>query len=502
MIACVDSSRGIGFENTIPWHVPEDMKHFVDTTSNHICVMGRNTYLSIKDRYFPLCNRISVVVTASENMDAFYASNEFVKTDIEKGAALFVSPQKLNDMLTLLKAAHPSMKIFIIGGEMLYSSFIDYEHLNKIHITQLAFAKNQTPSTTCKFPKIPATFEIQSCTPFQKSSRGDISYTFIDYVRKTKTATDIDTDREYFRVAKKILTDGQFRDERTGTGTAAIFGEQMRFNIKDSIPILTTKRVPWKSCIEELLWFLQGDTDSKHLSEKGVHIWDGNSSRDFLDKNNLVHLEEGDCGANYSFQWRHFGKKYSDKNEDYSSSDKSLGKHSRGVEVGDQIAYVIDLLQNDPYSRRIFMSAWNPVDIFNTCLPPCHVSTQFFVSDDATGSIDGTGRKMLSCHMYQRSCDFFLGVPWNILSYAILTYILAKKCNMEPCELVISTGDTHVYKNHIMQINHQMERDSLAAPKLLLSDDIIKKDFKNISIDDFQMIGYFPHPSIRGEMAV
>jgi thymidylate synthase len=277
------------------------------------------------------------------------------------------------------------------------------------------------------------------------------------------------------------LDDGEARPNRTGVDTLSRFGEQISFDISDTVPLLTTKRMAWKSCIEELLWFMRGDTDANILKERKVRIWDGNTTREFLDKVGLPHLQPGDCGANYSFQWRYFGQTYVDCNTEYA-------KHT----ATDQIENILRLLKEDPQSRRIFLSAWNPCDLNKTVLPPCHVSAQFYVDKD----------RGLSFHMYQRSCDVFLGLPFNIFSYTVLTYILAKKCDLKPKRLVISLGDTHIYTNHVDQMRVQLSRMALAAPRLTVAFEVATKAIEDITVDDFELVGYFSHPSIKADMAV
>jgi len=290
-------------------------------------------------------------------------------------------------------------------------------------------------------------------------------------------------DKEYMSLLQDILDNGTLRSDRTNTGTLSVFGRQLRFDLEDGVPLLTTKYVAWKACIEELLWFLRGDTNAKHLSEKDVKIWDGNTTRDFLDARGLTMLPEGDIGAGYGFQWRHFGAEYATCKDDYSG---------KGF---DQVREVIRLLKEDPYSRRIFMSAWNPAALSKMALPPCHVSAQFYVEFQ-------NGKKYLRCHMYQRSVDCFLGLPFNIFSYSVLTYILAKMCDMVPKELIISTGDTHIYTDHIDQVRTQLQRVPVFPPKLHLSDAVAHKDMHELTLKDFDIIGYFHHPAIRAHMAV
>jgi len=287
----------------------------------------------------------------------------------------------------------------------------------------------------------------------------------------------------YLHLLEKVLREGRMRPDRTGTGTLSLFGEQLRFDISQSVPLLTTKFVPWKAVIKELLWFIKGQTDASILQEQGVRIWDGNSSRQFLDKRGLTHLPDGDIGAGYGFQWRHASAPYKTCKDDYN--DQGF----------DQILYILDQLKNDPYSRRIYMTAWNPMQLKDMALPPCHVSAQFYVEEK-------DGQKLLSCHMYQRSVDCFLGLPFNIFSYTVLTYILAKMNNMLPKELIISTGDTHIYLDHVDPVKEQLNRQPYHAPKLVLSQSLLSKTIDDITIDDFDIVEYKYHPSIKAKMSV
>lgn len=284
----------------------------------------------------------------------------------------------------------------------------------------------------------------------------------------------------YIDLLKEILENGEERNDRTNTGVLSVFGRQLKFDIEKACPIITTKHVAWKSCIKELLWFLRGDTNSKNLEKIGVNIWKQNSSREFLDKTGLYDLEEGDIGAGYGFQWRHFGAEYKGCDKNYDS---------QGI---DQIANLLESIKNDPFGRRHIISAWNPLAFDTMALPPCHCFAQFYVSKDSK----------LSCHLYQRSVDTFLGFPWNIMSYAMLTKIIALKCDLTPKELIITTGDTHIYKNHIEQVKTQIERTPYEFPEIKINKDVKFKDFSEITIDDFEIIGYKHHDSIKALMAV
>lgn len=284
----------------------------------------------------------------------------------------------------------------------------------------------------------------------------------------------------YLDLLRDILDNGEARQDRTEIGTLSVFARQVRFNISEEIPVLTTKKLAWEKVVHELLWFMRGDTNASHLQEQGIHIWDGNSSREFLDARGLGHLPVGDIGAGYGHQWRNFGSEYVD-----------CETPAKGVGV-DQLAAVLHDLKHNKMSRRIFMSAWNPCDLDKMALPPCHVSAQFYV--DTNGG--------LSCHMYQRSVDVFLGFPWNILSYSVLTYILAAQSGLTPKELIISTGDTHIYSNHVEQVRTQLVREPYDWPKLVLSPDVATKSIEELNPSDFTLVGYQCHPYIRAPMAI
>ena len=283
---------------------------------------------------------------------------------------------------------------------------------------------------------------------------------------------------QYLEIIKDIIETGSEKSDRTGVGIVGKFGYQMRFDLSESFPLLTTKDVFWRGVAEELVWFVKGDTNAKHLSDKKIRIWDGNASRQFLDGIGLNHREEWDLGPVYGFQWRHFGAAYDTMHSDYSG---------QGF---DQLADVIKQLKHNPTSRRIVMSAWNAADLSKMALPPCHLLAQFYVTAD--------GR--LSCQMYQRSCDMGLGVPFNIASYSLLTCMLAQVCGLKRGEFVHVLGDAHVYRNHVEPLQEQLKRYPHPFPQLVLNPDITEiEDFK---FSDFKIINYTCHPKIKMEMAV
>lgn len=263
--------------------------------------------------------------------------------------------------------------------------------------------------------------------------------------------------KQYLDLLQHVLDTGVKKEDRTGTGTISTFGHQMRFDLQDGFPLVTTKKLHLKSIIHELLWFLNGDTNVKYLQDNGVRIWN-----EWAD-------EDGNLGHIYGFQWRSW--------PDYN------GGHV------DQISEVVDAIKNNPDSRRMIVSAWNVADIPNMNLPPCHAFFQFFVADGK-----------LSCQLYQRSADCFLGVPFNIASYALLTMMMAQVCNLEPGEFVHTTGDTHIYTNHIEQVKLQLSREPYPLPTMKINPEV--KSIFDFKFDDFELVDYQAHPHIKGKVAV
>eukprot|EP00811_Abedinium_folium_P033131 NODE_6118_length_1703_cov_16.967005.p1 GENE.NODE_6118_length_1703_cov_16.967005~~NODE_6118_length_1703_cov_16.967005.p1 ORF type:complete len:381 (+),score=116.54 NODE_6118_length_1703_cov_16.967005:3-1145(+) len=284
---------------------------------------------------------------------------------------------------------------------------------------------------------------------------------------------------QYLGLIREIIETGVSMGDRTGVGAHSVFGRQSRYNLRETFPLLTTKRVFWRGVVEELLWLVRGDTNAKHLSEKGVKIWDGNSSREFLDARGLSHREEGDLGPVYGFQWRHFGAKYVDMHTDYAG---------QGV---DQLAECIKKIKEDPNDRRIVLTAWNPADLELMALPPCHMFCQFYV--DVT-------KGELSSLMYQRSCDVGLGVPFNIASYSLLTIMMAQVCGLKAGEFVHSMGNTHVYNNHIEPLRTQIARTPRPFPVLKVNPEVT--DIDGFKASDFELVGYSPLAKIAMDMAV
>ncbi len=263
--------------------------------------------------------------------------------------------------------------------------------------------------------------------------------------------------KQYHDLLNHVLTHGNKKTDRTGTGTLSVFGYQMRFNLADGFPLVTTKKVHLKSIIHELLWFLQGSTNIAYLKENGVRIWD-----EWADEN-------GNLGPVYGYQWRNW--------------PKPDGTHI------DQITEVINAIKKNPDSRRLIVSAWNVADVDLMKLPPCHAFFQFYVAD---------GR--LSCQLYQRSADIFLGVPFNIASYALLTMMVAQVCNLKLGDFVHTLGDAHIYSNHLEQVNEQLSRNIKPLPQMKINPNVT--DIFSFKFEDFELVNYDAHPPIKGAVAV
>ena len=285
-------------------------------------------------------------------------------------------------------------------------------------------------------------------------------------------------EEQYHNLIRDILSEGTVECGRNGN-TKCVFGAAMHFSLDNgAIPILTTKRVAWKTCLKELLWFIRGDTNNAHLQEQGVTIWNGNASREFLDSRGLANLRENDLGPVYGHQWRHFNAKYTNCDENYDG---------QGV---DQLDYIIKCLKDPAQrtSRRMVMSAWNPCQLDEMALPPCHILVQFNVT---------SGNK-LSCCMFQRSADVALGVPFNIASYSFFTHLLAKHCDLEAHEFIYYLGKAHIYESHLDAMGEQVTRVPYSFPKITVKTK--KENINDYAVDDFELHDYKCHEVIKMKM--
>ncbi|KAJ9128792.1 hypothetical protein P3X46_034474 [Hevea brasiliensis] len=439
----------------------------------------------------PLPGRLNVVLTRSGSFDIATAEN-------------VVMCGSLSSALELLAASPYCLsieKVFVIGGGQILREALNAPGCDAIHITEI--------ETNIDCDTFIPTIDSTVFQPWYSSFpmvENSIRYSFATYVRVRSSAIEShgqnnglspDSGSEnsklevkkfsflpkmvferheellYLRLVQDIISDGNLKDDRTGTGTLSKFGCQMRFNLRKTFPLLTTKKVFWRGVVEELLWFISGSTNAKVLQDKGIHIWDGNASRDYLDNIGLKDREEGDLGPVYGFQWRHFGARYTNMHADYTG---------QGF---DQLLDVIDKIKNNPDDRRIILSAWNPSDLKLMALPLPH----FYVANGE-----------LSCQMYQRSADMGLGVPFNIASYALLTCMIAHVCNLAPGDFVHVFGDAHVYSTHVRPLQEQLQK--LPKPFPILKINPEKKNIDSFMAADFKLIGYDPHHKIEMKMAV
>lgn len=445
IVAFSTKNFGIGFKNDLPWNIPEDLRRFKKITLNAQILMGYKTWLSLPIR--PLPDRTNIVL-----------SHEYISLE----GATVISYDELDDFIENLKG-----DLFVIGGASLYKKFVGVA--DRIYATLI----EKEFECDAFFPiNRLGEYEIESC----ESCEQEFKIHYVTY-RKIERKHE---EYAYLDLLREIMEKGSERPDRTGTGTKSLFAPNpLRFDISKTIPVFTTKRVAFKTIVKELLWFLKGKTDSKILEAENIYIWKGNTTCEFLKGRNLSY-REGDIGSMYGWIWRHIGAEYKGCDVDYTG---------QGI---DQIANLISGLREDPYGRRHLLTTYCPIYNDEGVLLPCHgLVTQFYVNK---------GR--LSCHVYNRSQDMLLGQPFNITSYAVLTYIVARKTELQPDMLILSMGDAHIYKNHYEQVQTQLERTPLPFPKLTVSQAIIDKSIDNLTIDDFSLDAYLHHPAIIGKMAI
>jgi|LauGreDrversion4_2_1035121.scaffolds.fasta_scaffold108807_2 thymidylate synthase len=461
LFACDKNNGGFSNENSLPFKLSKDMKYFKDITSKpykknckNVLIMGKNTYYSK-----PSLNddrRIEMVISNnSDKKDNFFKSFE--------------------ECLEKLSTRNDIGKIFLIGGKNLIEKYYNNVNCEEILVSFLDFENFENKYDNFIDKSLFNSFYMISCKNDKDYCKLNNCNVYIEFTKYNKYKT---SEISYINLINEVLDNGEIRNDRTGTGTISLFGPQIEIDISESFPLLTTKRLKFSNILAEVLWFLSGETNINFLKENGVNIWDGNTSREFLDKRGFYDYKEGDIGPLYGYQWRNFGGNFKDKN-------------SKGV---DQIERMLNLLKTDPTSRRIFMSAWNPVDLDKMALEPCHVSFQLYVSESE-------GKKYLSGKLYMRSNDLFLGAPWNIAGYSLLIYMFCHLTGYLPKKLIYSLGDAHIYSNHIKQVEEQMSRPLRPFPKLKIIKEGIN-NFEDFDMNSFELENYEPHSFIKADMAV
>ncbi len=484
MILAETTEHGIGKNNHLPWDLPNEFRYFIqktkelrDSTKQNALIMGRLTWDSIPPSRRPMPNRINIVVSSQVAKKKKEDSNDDacdvrVTSQIPDSVAVVPSLEHALHHLSHPDIANTVDKIWILGGARLYTEGMAHEACEEIYVTTVY----GTFDCDVFWPGVDSARFREDVSYAKEQLENGVKYTLRRFVRRPPHP-----ELGYLQLAKEILTSGVRQNDRTGVGTLSLFGRQLRFDLSEGFPLLTTKKVFWKGVKEELLWFIAGNTCATDLAKKGVHIWDENASRKFLDSCKLTDYPEGELGPVYGFQWRHFGAQYVP-----GVTGTSPEYEGKGV---DQLQQCIQQIRKDPASRRIIMSAWNPLDLPKMALPPCHVMCQFSVADGK-----------LSCHLYQRSADMGLGVPFNIASYALLTHLVAHVCKLQVGEFIHSFGDVHVYLNHVDGMQLQLQRQPLPFPKLKLRDGI--DDITKIQSEDIELLDYQSHAPIKLDMAL
>jgi len=481
--AVTRKSRGIGLNNDLPWGKPiyQDMKFFakkttetLDPAKQNSVIMGRKTYESIPEKYRPLPDRYNIVLSRTKTSEDY------------PGAKVLPSLDQAIDFVKNHEDRFESN--FVIGGGNVYEQAIRHPECKEVLLTEIC----EDFECDTFFPELPGHYALTSAKADYNKTR-DIPMVFKTFqnVRFTDDYEGrTDGERQYLKLIRETL--GSQGRETRNSRTFSKFNANLSFDLTKGFPLLTTKKMFFKGIVEELLWFLKGDTNSLNLSGKGINIWLGNTTREFLDNRNLSHYEVGDIGPMYGFQWRHFGTPYHGMRADYEN---------KGF---DQLKNVISLIKNDPTSRRIMMSTFDPSKVKESVLAPCHgLITQFYIDNE----------NRLSCASYQRSVDSIAGLPFNIASYALMTHIIAKATNTIPYKVHLTLGDVHIYDqpDHVEGAKQQIERVPYPMPTLSINKNLeleegedeidqIVKYIESLEYKDFKVNDYMFHPPIKIDM--
>ncbi len=474
VILATDLSGGFGLDGELPWDLEKDYGFFKTITrtrsilpginlSNNILIAGRKTWESMGRK--PLPERITFVVTSQwEELEKTNGNSQ-----IQFFPTFFSAYQKAQ--------THTQSDIWVIGGKGIYDAALRHWACDQVYWTQIKGTFKSDVSI--------------DMTSYSIKWTGKITSTDVD--RNTGIVYELDfnqgtyipnAESQYLETMYDVITTGESRQTRNAV-TFSKFNKTLSCDLAQGFPLLTTKKMFWKGIVEELLFFIRGETDTTKLSAQGVKIWEPNTSREFLDSVGLPY-EPGTMGPMYGYQWRHWGKPFvSEKSEESVQTDSKC--FPNGI---DQLSQVIEEIKSNPHSRRILMTDFNPTQAHQGVLYPCHsIVMQFYVNHGK-----------LSCTMYQRSGDVFLGIPFNIASTSLLTHIIAKLTGLEPGHVHIVLGDYHVYDSHVTQVYEQLERVPMDFPKLMLPDFTNLTQVENSTFSDYQLVGYQSGPAIKAEM--
>ena len=480
IVAYCKKNNGIGNNNKIPWFLKNDLKNFQQITSKtfkpytkNMVVMGRKTWNSIPNKHKPLKNRLNVVLTRNKDVRLKHEIESYKDTIVKYDFSEILEVSKLNKDFNI-------SNIFIIGGESLYKMALESDSISKIYVTEVY----EDFDCDTFFPQIDKEkYKLSYISNFY--SENNIYYRYLEYVNKNNESVESWVNKEeqhYLDTLYNIITNGIETEDRTGVGTYSLFGERFVYNLEDTFPALTTKKIFLRGVFEELMLYLSGKTDNAILNEKDIKIWNGNTSREFLDKRGLNHYPEGDMGETYGFNFRHYGEFYGTCKQDYKGGGF------------DQLEYVLYLIKNDPNSRRIIINLWNPGTMNKAALPACLCFYQFYVD---------TRHKKLNLQIYIRSSDYFLANNWNTLTGAFLVNMICnlKDINLTPGKLTVITGDTHIYKNHVEQVKQNLLRTPRPFPKLVFKCGDLDSIY-DYKYEDIRLIDYCPYKNIKAPMAV
>lgn len=445
-ILAVTLEGGFAKNGTLPWIIPEEMAFFKEMTLNHVVVMGYKTFESMHKK--ELKNRINYILK---------------ETDV-------------NSQVIEIAKKHPDKTVWVIGGNKTF--YKTFNLFSEIYISIVSGSYDFDMKCEAMMPLleyIKSIYYGDQSTEIKDSSLCGLYA--VPYNKKhvdkfiTYKCGKMNMDEYQLTRIMKDICKRDTKIDRTMVGTKSIFGMHIRFDLNDSFPLSTIRPGFFKGIFYELQWFLRGQTDNEILQKNGVHIWDGNSSREYLDKYNLKHLQVNDCGPIYGFQWRHWGANYIDCKTDYTG---------RGM---DQVANLIQEIKTNPSSRRLIINGWNVLDLHKMSLPPCHTMYQFYVD---SGN--------LSCHLYQRSSDVMLAGHWNVSSAALMCYLIAATCKLQLGELFVSYGDSHIYTNHMQHYNNLIMRNPAPYPRLQVVN--AKESLDAYEYDDIVLSEYRTYPKI------
>ena len=494
IVAFCKKNNGIGNNNSIPWHLKSELKYFKEITTkkhenqllNNIVIMGRKTWDSLPIK--PLPKRTNVILSQNMVDDKINEiENVYEDTFFIKNIQSYLNDITSNGIIE-------NTNIFVIGGAQIYeiimnlSNDTNFNHRVNIYATEIykefecdTFFPNININNDKDKDK--GKFDLTYVSEFKEENC--IHYRHKIYKQNnTITEDEIWVNQEemqYIDTLSEIMDDGQENIDRTNVGTKSIFGKQYKYNLRDTFPALTTKRIFFRGIFEELMLYITGKTDNNILNEKKIHIWDGNTTRDFLDNRGLNQYPTGDMGETYGFNFRHFGANYIDCKQDYTGQGT------------DQLANVLHLIKNDPHSRRIIINLWNASTLNKAALPACLCMYQFYVN---------TQKNELNLQIYIRSSDFFLANNWNACTGALLIHMICNlnDINLTPGTLTVVTGDTHIYNSHDEQVIENLKRIPRPFPKLTIKEK--KNSLQEFTFDDIKLVDYTPYKNIAAPMAV